>query len=283
MGEAVGSGRTFNEASPPVESLGHADHDVFVGTLLYDDEAAARLEAMYTTPEAGTQRGAIHELLGVRRGEAVLDIGVGPGLLAVEMAAMGAQVVGVDVSEAMLALARRRCALHGVAVEVVLGDCTALPFADGSFDVVVAIQVLEYIDDVGVALREVARILRRGGRLLVVDTDIDSRVWHAQDPARASRILTVWDDHAPHPHLPRDLPFLLEAAGLTLDEQRSLTLAGDAADPHTFAYRVADLVSDYVIAHGADPEDAYAWLDDVRTPPHARLSLDRSMFLAHRS
>lgn len=254
-----------------------------MGTLLYDDEAAARLEAMYATPEADAQRDAIRELLGVRPGEAVLDIGVGPGMLASEMAAIGAKVVGVDVSDAMLALARRRFAFDGVAVELVVGDCTALPFADGSFDVVVAIQVLEYVDDVGAALREAARILRRGGRLLIVDTDIDSRVWHAQDPARASRILTVWDDHAPHPHLPRDLPSLLEAAGLTLDEQRSLTLAGDGADPHTFAYRIADLVADYVIAHGADPKDTHAWLDDVRSPPDAWMSLDRSMFLARRS
>jgi arsenite methyltransferase len=251
-------------------------------SLVYDRETAARLQAMYTTQEAGTQRRVIRELLGPRRGETILDVGVGPGFLASELAAMGGKVVGLDISGAMLALARRCCTFDGVDVELLVGDCTALPFPDGSFDAVVAVQTLEYVDDVETALHEAARVLRRRGRLLVVETDIESRVWHARDQARASRILSVWDDHAPHPHLPRRLPSLLGAAGMTLQEQRKLTIAGDGSNRHTFAYRIGDLVADYVIAHGSDPTETHAWLRDVRSSPDAWMSLDRSLFLARK-
>jgi arsenite methyltransferase len=235
---------------------------------------------MYTTSEAVTQRREVRALLDVRAGERVLDIGVGPGFLASELSAMGVEVVGLDVSEAVLALARRRFTVDGVVVELVVGDCTALPFPNGTFDAVVAVQVLEFVDDVGAALRESARVLRAGGRLLVVDTDIDSRVWPAHDQDRAARVLTVWNGHAPHPHLPRDLPRLLQEAGLTVVKQRTLTLAGDGSDPGTFGYRLADLVADYVVAHGIAADEAGAWLDDLRSPPDAWMSLDRSLCLA---
>lgn len=61
------------------------------------------------------------------------------------------------------------------------GGAEALPCADGAFDAVVSTQVQEYVADVLGAFGEVRRVLRPGGRVVVLDTDRDSVVWHAAD------------------------------------------------------------------------------------------------------
>jgi SAM-dependent methyltransferase len=75
----------------------------------------------------------------------------------------GAEVVGVDLSPAMVARAREAAP----DAELVVGDVTALPFADGSFDVVVSAFVVFFLDDPTAGLREWARVLGPGGRLVM--------------------------------------------------------------------------------------------------------------------
>src|SRR5213082_1279384 len=137
------------------------------GTLQFDEEASRRSEATYMTADVVEQRRAVRAALGLRKGEKVLDIGSGAGLLAHEMAAevggLGS-VDGIDPSESMLALARRRPPPDGAAeMRFVVGDACALPFADGSFDAAVATQVYEYVQDIPTALGEAFRVLRPRG------------------------------------------------------------------------------------------------------------------------
>src|SRR3954470_11006026 len=95
---------------------------------------------------------------------------------------------------------RARAGAWSGAVDFVAGDASQLPFPDGSFDAAVSTQVYEYLEDVPRALREARRVLRRGGRLLVLDTDWDSVVWHSSDPARMARLLDVWSTHLADPY-----------------------------------------------------------------------------------
>jgi arsenite methyltransferase len=80
----------------------------------------------------------------------------------------------------MLALAAARARPPGAApVEFGPGDVGALPFGDGSFDVVTSTQVYEYVADMPAALAQARRVLRPGGRLLVLDTGYDPRTYSA--------------------------------------------------------------------------------------------------------
>jgi 2-polyprenyl-6-hydroxyphenyl methylase / 3-demethylubiquinone-9 3-methyltransferase len=104
--------------------------------------------------------------LGDLGGRLVLDAGCGGGLVARELAAAGAEVVGVDRSLGSLGVARRAV---GVSFRPAQGRLERLPFAAGSFDAVVAADVLEHLPDLPAAVAELARVLAPGGSF-VFDT-----------------------------------------------------------------------------------------------------------------
>jgi ubiquinone/menaquinone biosynthesis C-methylase UbiE len=103
----------------------------------------------------------------------VLDVGCGTGRLAERLADAGGarSVVGIDFSAGMLAHAAERIAplqaLTNVATSLVRGDATRLPFADGSFDAAVSTEAFHWFPDQDAALRDLRRVLRPNGRLLL--------------------------------------------------------------------------------------------------------------------
>jgi SAM-dependent methyltransferase len=112
----------------------------------------------------------------------VLDVGCGTGVLAraaADRVAADGQVTGLDLNEGMLAVARRL----RPGIDWRQGDATNLPFADASYDVVVSQFALMYVPDRTVALKEMVRVLRRGGRLAVA-------VWGPYERATGYVILT---------------------------------------------------------------------------------------------
>lgn len=113
---------------------------------------------------------AMLEVIGARPFDSLLDLGTGTGRLLELLAPLYARGVGIDASADMLSVARANLDGAGVAnAQVRLGDLHRLPFPRDSFDVVTIHQVLHYLDDPEAALSEAARVLRPGGRLLVVD------------------------------------------------------------------------------------------------------------------
>ena len=97
----------------------------------------------------------------------MLDVGRGDGVLSVTLARQGANVTGVDVDRSMLEAARDRARGAHADATYIEGNARSLPFADGTFDVVVAITVLCFVPDAGSAVSEMARVLRPGGRLVI--------------------------------------------------------------------------------------------------------------------
>jgi SAM-dependent methyltransferase len=99
----------------------------------------------------------------------VLDAACGSGRLTVELARTGADVTGFDTNARQLDVARRRATEEGVALTLLEADFNgALPFPDGAFDAVVSRLALMAADDAVATLRELARVLEPGGRLVTV-------------------------------------------------------------------------------------------------------------------
>jgi SAM-dependent methyltransferase len=107
------------------------------------------------------------ELVGSVSGKRVLDVGCGDGVLSVHLAQAGGIVVGLDTDQRVLAAARERARISQAAADFVEGDARSLPFDDSSFDVVVAVTVLCFVADSERAVKEMARVLRPGGRLVL--------------------------------------------------------------------------------------------------------------------
>lgn len=101
----------------------------------------------------------------VRPGDRVLDAACGTGDLALAGLEAGGQVIGLDFSERMLERARRK----SDAIEWVIGDVLALPFGDATFDAATIGFGIRNVDDLDAGLHELARVLRPGGRLAVLD------------------------------------------------------------------------------------------------------------------
>lgn len=231
----------------------------------FDEAMSRNVEALYLSPDVVAQRRQVLEALHLAAGEHVLDIGSGPGLLAYDIAAAvgpKGRVCGVDLSDAMAAMSSKRCASQPW-VEFQTSDASKLPYPDASFDVAVSTQVYEYVADVPSALGELSRVLRPGGRAVIVDTDYGSLVIATGDAPRMARVLSAWDEHFAHPDLPRTLSRQLRDAGFTVGERRAIPMFNPEFEDNTFGKGMLTMMASFAPGRkSVSQAEADAWFSE---------------------
>jgi SAM-dependent methyltransferase len=186
-----------------------AEADKNVVNALYGREDLAELpEDVLTSLGCGNPTA----IAGLQEGEAVLDLGSGGGLdcfLAAKRVGAGGSVVGLDMSGDMIQLARRNAGRIGIDnVQFRLGEMEEMPFADGSFDVIISNCVINLSPDKDAVLREAHRVLKPGGRLRASDI-----VWTREPSAAERNDLASWTSCVAGALTEADYAAKLRAAG----------------------------------------------------------------------
>jgi len=249
----------------------------------YDDATAERLEAVYLGADVVNQRKETRRCLGLRPGDSVIDVGSGPGFLAQEMAeevGSGGRVCGVDISSDMIRRADARNQKSWVSYHE--ADATALPFDDESFDVMVSTQVAEYVPDVMAFCRETFRVMKAGGRGLLVATDWGTVAWHSDVPERMARMLSAFRPHCAHSELPRTFAPILRAAGFAVDAVTVYPIVNIDWSDENYSKNSAAFIAAYVRAQGKVAEaEITAWeqeFPDLAADGRYYFSTSRTLF-----
>ena len=190
----------------------------------------------------------------------ILDVATGTGMVAFALAGRGAEVVGLDQSEEMLDAARlrlQRTPRLADRLSFVLGEAEALPFSDGEFDALSFTYLLRYVDEPATTMRELARVVKTGGRIGMVEFGVPGdpalrRLWRIHTraglPLFGRAVSRAWYDvggflgpnieqfHAAQP----DLPALWRGAGIAEATQHDMSFGAgilvtgvrDVAEPN---------------------------------------------------
>ena len=170
-----------------------------------------------------------HKALAVRPGQRALEIGSGTGSTVQRLAAAvgpDGEAIGLDVNTGLLAVAEDRARRAGSAARFAHGDVYAAPFAHGSVDAVWCERVLQFLDRPEHAVAEIARVLRPGGRVVLIDSDWSSATLYPGDldVLRIMESMLASRLHAREALAGRKLRSWLAGASLTVADHEARTL-----------------------------------------------------------
>jgi SAM-dependent methyltransferase len=181
------------------------------------DYFATLLARGHACPGSDETRTTARARLRLVAGHTVLDAGCGPGHEAVELARLvgrSGRTFGVDFSHAMLVRARSHAEGQGLPVQFSVGDAQHLPFPDQTFDACRAASLLICVADAARALAELARVVKPGGRVVVLDSDNDTLFVDSPYPEITRTIVHAVTDSEHNGAIGRRLPALFREQGL---------------------------------------------------------------------
>lgn len=223
------------------------------------------------TPEGVSRRSSVFGALDPQPGERILDVGCGGGHLLRELALAvtpGGTAVGIDVNQDQIGAAREYCADVANA-EVLQADVLELQLDDHSFDGVSSIQVLEYISAIDEALREIRRMMKRGGRAAFLSVLWDTFRFHGADPTLNERMMEAFRAHCPHQMLPAEMSGRMPTAGMEVVEQRPVAFFNGAMHENAIGFWASRIVAAFSRTQGVAAEDAETWLHQLAAADQA--------------
>lgn len=183
--------------------------------------AVAFLDKMSGDSRIKRLKQALHQLMNPQPGGRLLDAGCGTGLDVQDLARLvgpDGHVTGLDFSQSLIDEARRRAEGQELPVDFVQGDVTKLEFPADTFDACKADRVLMHVADPALAVRELARVTRPGGRVVVFDTDWDATTIDHPDRTLTRKIIHFYADVViKSGWVGRQLPRLFRQAGLEIE------------------------------------------------------------------
>jgi SAM-dependent methyltransferase len=151
----------------------------------------------------------------------------------------------------------------------------------------VSTQVFQYIEDIQTCLTELFRVLKPGGRALILCTDWDTLIWNTDDQDRMHRILSAFEAHCADPQLPRTIVNRILDAGFNIVEQDVYTVLNPKYDANTYCYGVIDFIVTYVSEVNEEMTiEAKAWAEEMRKRGEDNsyfCSINRYIFLMTKS
>ncbi len=227
-----------------------------------------------------------HDALAVAPGESAVDIGSGTGsevLVFADAVGPTGDAVGVEPDPNLLAGAERRAAQHNSPARFVPGDAYGLPFGGDTFDVALCERVFQHLTAPARAAREIARVLKPGGRVVVMDSDWGTAIVHPGDRRVVHEVIETLITNTTNPFSGRRLPGLLAGAGLVVDDIGSHALVQDAsAGAGALVARIAEMAEARGAITEAQRRELLAELEAGARTGDIHLSVTMFAVLAHK-
>lgn len=205
----------FYLSEPSGEDMTDLSHFAAADSADFSD-LVGYLEAASALPDVQRCKQFALTELQLHPGQAVLDLGCGYGSDVFDMGSRVApdgRAVGADISEKMIAEARRRFGATGLPISFEVADGIGLPFADASFDACRAERVLQHTPEPDPVAAELARVTRPGGRVVLIEFDLGGLLIDSPDRDTTRRVVNEVGDSTANGYAGRQLPRLLLDAG----------------------------------------------------------------------